>query len=300
MDTERYNDINFNLIIATITPCIFLELLGDKFIDTALFWKYFDIKRAKIWCVDGEKNSSWGLGMAELLHLLDRVTENKVKELRFRYMDLVECYYGATRDGLGQTNPSFNYVYSGWTVKTVSVRNCIIGKEFFENILTNDSQFIDGNNFDVSRGKNLIEEIRIINCEIVESNGCIRNSVKELVAKKVAFRREILKTLETNYRVRIINIEYTTKTKISRDVKSRNHLNIIQYEPDEPGRLDDQIKILLDRNNRGYHLCQSAIQTVLLIKKYKNSVLDLLGRDIVKVICQLLLDTKGTQVWSQK
>lgn len=290
MDNERCNDLYFQLDILTITPSIFSEILNDKFMDPDNDDMYSSIKQTKIWSIDAE-TMSFGhvLDMGELFRLLERVTECKVQELRFNHKDLAQCYYGYEHETVFLAfMPSLKGTYSGWTVKTISVRRCVIGVEFLSNILSDRALFVEGTNCDSYTGKNLIEEIRIIDCETAEPSRRVIDSERETILKQ-----EILQLLETNYRVRNIDIVNTPTCKKNGYSWEKPNLNDIE----ESKQLDCQIKLLLDRNNRGHHLCRLAIQNILLIRKYRNSVLDLVGKDIILLICGLLLDSKGTSIW---
>lgn len=70
-----------------------------------------------------------------------------------------------------------------------------------------------------------------------------------------------------------------------------NHRKIMQ-------KYGKTLKSLLQRNYDGYAKCQAAIVQLFLIKKYRpDSVFHLINKDVVKLIAQLLHDTRGIKLW---
>lgn len=235
------------------------------------------------------------LYVSELPRLLDKAAENKVDELRFTDTNFAGCTYHC-RDH--KIEPISRVV---WGVKSVVFENCVIGLIFLLNILNDKTSLkCDDCNVDISAccGKNSIEEVRII--------GCLMGSGRHIIDKRTidgkteyGLRREILRQLENNYCITLFSIIDDPRLTRNDAVIDRESLNMIQREVDECELLDRQINLILDRNKRGHKLCQSAIYNVLLIKKYRNTGFDLLGRDIILIICGLLLNSKGTCVWHQ-
>jgi hypothetical protein len=213
------------------------------------------------------------ISIEDLLKLIEKLAQNQIRELRISGIDLNGCY-----------NKPVSYIdktYTGWTIKSIIIKSCILGEDFLKHILSPDSLFKAVNSKSDYTGKNLIEEIRIIECE--RTDNLNYHNYKTIRGKILT--SEVFKILNSNYRVRIIKIKQGSNYK--------------DYIIGEHIEFNSKINPILKRNKAGHLLCLSAIYTILLIKKYRTSLFDYLGKDVVKLICQLLLGTKGTKVWCQ-
>lgn len=263
--------------IVELTSIRFFEILSHLSVNPDLSEKYKDIKQAKIWNINCAGNRGYGFNdvylyikINDLLMLTKRLEENTVKELTISGLDLVACYHGEKFED--HKDRSYK-TYSGWTVKRLTVEGCTLGINFLYSVLRENAQFINSSANDSYSGKNLIEEINIKDCQ---TRGFADNNENTQV-KEQQFKQLTMELLENNYRVRILNILYTNR--------------FIGNETDR------QIRRLLLRNTKGHALCLSAIYTILLAKRYRNSIFDGLPRDIIRLICQLLLESKGTKIW---
>ena len=63
--------------------------------------------------------------------------------------------------------------------------------------------------------------------------------------------------------------------------------------------MDHEISMLtkyLKRNNKGYKKCGNACVMMLMIFRFRNE-LKILGKDIMKLIIDLVWDSRGTSIW---
>jgi len=217
----------------------------------------------KLWNAVGKRTAyNTTLYVAELPRLLSKAAENNVDELQFTDTNLVGCTYRC------QDHKIEPISRVAWSVKSVVFENCIIGPVFLLNILDDKTSLkCEDCNIDISAycGKNSIEEVRIISCFMGGGRHIID---KRTIDSKTEYglRREILRQLENNYCITLFNIIDNPKLTRNNAVIDRETLNVIQHEVDECELLDRKINLILDRNKRGHKLCQSAIQTILLIK----------------------------------
>ena len=66
--------------------------------------------------------------------------------------------------------------------------------------------------------------------------------------------------------------------------------------PYKIANLNNAIKEITDRNRKGYKKCNDACITFLMIFKYTN-VFDKIGKDIIRIIVNMVLETKATIIW---
>jgi len=267
---------------AEIDPSTLFDVLSNDFNDpNKIDERFEEIKRKKIWSTGlNLKGLSIAINARQLLHLIDRLAENNIKELRLNGINVNMCY--------SENDVDCERCYQGWAIKKIVVKSCIIGKLFIEHIFNPNSIFVDVNTSYKYVGNNLIEEIHIIDCDI--TNDIDRRDF--ITIKELIVNHQVVDVLRSNYRIRVIKgYDSVYDEPIIDGVQFKRLPSSRDYE------FDQLINPILNRNNKGHQLCLKAIYTVLLIKKYRNSVFDYLGRDIIKVICQLLLDTKGTKVW---
>src|ERR1039457_5267919 len=76
------------------------------------------------------------IGIDDMLSLIEKVAENKIRELRFGCMELRDCYYDEYHDS---PCPSIQKIYSGWTVRKIRITKCLIWIEFLTNVITENS-----------------------------------------------------------------------------------------------------------------------------------------------------------------
>jgi len=226
------------------------------------------------------------ISIRDLLLFIERLAENKIVELKLTGINLQDCYYEENRD---HSRSPIRGRYSGWTVRKISIFKCYIGTEFLLNIIDKASCFNEGTNGDSYIGRNLIEEIRIIDCDAPYPIDLIDNN-------DIVMKGEIAKLLRDNYRIKVIDI---INLPINKDILPVVK-NMTFFESQtflESQEISRKIDLLLKRNNKGHELCLSMVYNILLIKKYRDSIFDILPRDIIKLICELILDTKGTKIW---
>jgi hypothetical protein len=166
----------------------------------------------------------------------------------------------------------------GWTIKKIVIKECFHVARFAARLFSDEICGIGG----FYNAENYIEEIHIKNSSI-----------------DYGFREQMLEYLEDNYRIRIVNFVNTGCLKKTDAIISRDHMNQVQQEVDICREIDRKMRILLKRNQDGYSNCKSAIYTVLAIKRYRNSVFDYLNKDIVLIVCNLVLATIGTDIWCE-
>jgi hypothetical protein len=281
--------------VAHMGPVLFLKMISDDFTDPDNIKEFENIKRAKIWSITGKEPGIHALmpfnqilNDTNFFSLIERLAENEIKELRFNNVDLLNCYFNiGEMPGLSRRE-----TYPGFTIKCITVIECQIGEKFISNIFNENARV--SNYLHTYTGKNLIEEINIINCYLIGYGACDNdnNRHKEIIIKKAVY--ELLKT---NYRIKILGITNGPAYEKHGAIIDRQHLNTVQSQIDNIREFDRLIDRMLVRNRKGHQLCLSTVYTILLIKKFRYSVFDNLGKDIIKIICRLLLNTKGTKIW---
>ena len=109
-----------------------------------------------------------------------------------------------------------------------------------------------------------------------------------------ASKKAIVSILETNYIVRNLNI-YNTDT----DMYGKNTVDkrfVDDKSAEQSIIVNNKIKDYLHRN-RAYHLCRLSALELILIRKYRNSVLDFLNISTIIHISKLIYSTKISLEW---
>ena len=109
----------------------------------------------------------------------------------------------------------------------------------------------------------------------------------------VGYTDVLMRAVTTNYR--LLNFESLSMTD---ELKLLMAATIKQEHRTPLQKYCKIMKVLLKRNNDGDAKCTAAIIQILLIKRYRpHSVFQFTTRDIVKMICKLVLQTRGTFIW---
>lgn len=278
----RLEDLESN--VGEIDPDLLFCVLSNDFstLDKA-DERFEEIKGKKIWSTGiTYKELTLVINVRQFLVLINGLAKNQVQELRFNSINISQCYC--------DTNNPYQKDYCGWRIRKLILNNCILRPEFIEHIISPDSRFKSNSNY-LYIGENSIEEIDIIECDRTYNM-----HVREYqTIRQIMLKREILNILISNYRLRIITI-ISPGSEPSSTNKSQYRL-LPSFEDEE---FDQRINPILNRNNKGHQLCLSAVYSVLMIKNYRDSVFDKIGRDVIKLVCQLLLDTKGTSIWCKQ
>lgn len=110
----------------------------------------------------------------------------------------------------------------------------------------------------------------------LKTNTCLLNTEIDVIDPLIALRK---------------NLQYGNVRSLQEYIEEQNIYN-------QNSNLDRELKVYLQRNKDGYKRCQNAILQMILIKKYRNSVLsNIINNDIFKIIIDIIWESRGSTQW---
>lgn len=97
--------------------------------------------------------------------------------------------------------------------------------------------------------------------------------------------------LEDNYRLQY----FDTPDSDGSYINEEKYMDTVNKQKKHEFRA--KIDKCLERNRRGHEKYISAVITILAIRKYRRSILSIIDKPVVLMICEMIAETSGTKIW---